>query len=210
VEPDESGAGIYPSDVAGVLASVRHARTLILGIESPGGLMRDAKKIYALIRSHPAPYKSAVVRIAASAAWHLVLACDRRFAEADATLLIHRAAIDRTGSGRRWTAAKHQATAEHLESRDDEIAKFYAWRTGRKVSAEWFRREMRSENQMPLATALECGLIHKVLAPPPRPAPRSLPGDTSSPHPAIRPQQAAAGVPYFTRDMRAPGIWAGQ
>lgn len=191
------GETIHFEDVRKPLVANRNAVSLMVVIDSYGGLVSESDKIYEVIRSHPAGHKVAIIENAASAAVKLALACPKRWARHDTTLMIHQIQI---APPKRWTADRHQETAARLKSSDAKLAAFYAQRTG-KMTPDWFRKQMQDDSPMPLPVAMTCGLIHRVL---PAPA-RSVP---MMPVAAPRPQ-AASTVPYLTRDMRAPGARAG-
>lgn len=193
------GETIHFEDVRKSLVANWNAVSLMVVIDSGGGLVSESDKLYAVIRSHPAEHKIAIVETAASAAVKVALACSRRWARHDARLMIHRIAAAPRNS--RWTATMHEETARRLQNSDAEMAAFYAARAG-KASAGWFLRQMQDDQPMSLMTALECGLIHRVLDAP-----------TKSPSPVARPathmpaaQQPRQGFPYLTRDMRVSGV----
>jgi ATP-dependent protease ClpP protease subunit len=103
---------------------------------------------------------------------------------------------------KRWTADRHAETAARLKSSDAKLAAFYAQRTG-KATADWFLRQMRAEMPMSLQIALECGLIHKVLDAPAKPA--AAQPLTYTPEG----QQPRQTFPYYLTRMLAPGARAG-
>jgi ATP-dependent protease ClpP protease subunit len=192
--PDAMGASIYYEDVRKELVAAWRAEWLMVVINSNGGSVAESDKLFSVIRAHPAKQKVAIVEVAASAAVKVVLACPKRWARHNAELMIHQIQI---APPKRWTADRHAETAARLKRSDTMLAAFYAQRTGKK-DANWFLRRMRAETIMSPYDAMECGLIHRVLPAPAKPA-------AAEPLTYTPEGQQPRQIFYVTRDMVAPG-----
>ncbi|MER9723124.1 MULTISPECIES: ATP-dependent Clp protease proteolytic subunit [unclassified Mesorhizobium] len=145
------------------LAHKPRATRLTLLIDSQGGDIDDAKRIYQAIRKHPAAIKRAtIVNQCCSAGIIVLLACDYRRAQANAKIVLHPTEIEpahfnQTGRGR-WTAARYADAAARLQRIDGEILDLMAERTG--ASRASLASEDAHERETPLPKAIGLGLIH--------------------------------------------------
>lgn len=143
------------------LASKPAAREISLVINSRGGFVAPAKKIYDALRAHGAFIRARAVHDCCSAAISVLLAGDDREATSDTRFLLHESSIAPV-NGVRWTAALHENIAAVLRDDVKEMAEFY-WRcTG--YTPEKFLAEIRTEQPMSAVRARDhFGLIHRVL-----------------------------------------------
>jgi ATP-dependent protease ClpP protease subunit len=195
--PDAIGTAIYYEDVRKKLVAAWNVESLMIVVNSCGGSVAESDKLFSVIRAHPAKHKVAIVEVAASAAVKVVLACPKRWARHNAELMIHQIQI---APPKRWTADRHAEAAARLKNSDATLAAFYAQRTGKK-DANWFLRRMRAETIMSPQDAMECGLVHKVLDAPAKPA-------ASEPLTYAPESRQPRQTFYITRDMVAPGARA--
>lgn len=154
-ETNRSGEGIYAIAVEAVLARHRSAHRIECRINSPGGYVREAEKIYSLLRSDGRFVRTIAGNTCASAAVLILAAGNFRQAKPTSRLLLHRAAIS-AGTGR-WTADRHKASARALDDCDRKIVALLTERT--RATPEQIRAEISSESPMSIAMARRWGLI---------------------------------------------------
>lgn len=148
--------------IAAQMARPMSGTDLAVIINSPGGSLAAAERIYDAIRSHRGRVATKGLSLCCSAAIHVLLAGDVREARADCQFLLHDAEIrPEQAHSVRWTAKAHLMTAAAMERCDAAIARLYADRTGR--TAEAFRIEMSDEQGIDAEAALGLRLIHRIL-----------------------------------------------
>jgi ATP-dependent protease ClpP protease subunit len=159
---DELGRGVFADDIEATLGRSPAALEVTLLIDSGGGLVAEARKIYAALRSRRARISARVVGECSSAATIILLAADHREAVPGAHFVVHGvASVPATGG--RMTAERHRSFARSLELTNIDMARFYARRCGRSEAA--FRAHLAKEQKLSAAKACELGLIHAVLDP---------------------------------------------
>lgn len=131
------------------------AKTIHLGINSPGGLVFDAVAIYSALKNHPATVNVSVDGIAASAASFVAMAGDTIAIEKPAKMMIHDAAGLVLGN-----AADMRTMADLLDELSNTIAGIYSDRAGGTV-ASW-RTAMKAETWYGAAEAVKAGLADRV------------------------------------------------
>jgi ATP-dependent protease ClpP protease subunit len=133
------------------------AERLHLIVNSEGGKVDEADRIYRILRTLPLPISAEVHGRAWSAAVTILLAADFRWARAGATILIHRTRAEFAG----WlTAPQLIEQAQRLRTSDDNEADLLAFRTG--FDRNWFVREQASEDLLSDNQAILCGLLHAI------------------------------------------------
>jgi ATP-dependent protease ClpP protease subunit len=153
---DANGRGVFADDIEAVLDRYPRAKSIDVIINSRGGLVVEARRIYNLLRSRSARISVRVTGWCASAATLILLAGSHREAVEDARLLIHAVAGSPVDiGGGRWTAKTHARVAEGLHADDRDLAAFYSKVTGR--SAAFFEAEMKKERVVTPADAMEWG-----------------------------------------------------
>jgi len=130
-------------------------------IDTPGGSLPEAFKIYRTLRAHQGRVSGHVAKKCCSAGVVILLACRHRTAAGGATLMIHGASLEpRKKSPKRWTAAAYDQYRRRLERDDAEMAELIAKHTGARLS--WIKTELATEDDLPIAEALKRGFIHEV------------------------------------------------
>ncbi len=137
------------------------ASTIEVIINSGGGSLADARQVYALLRADGRPITTRVAGACCSAATIVLLAGEYREAVAGSQFLLHEVEV-RPINGR-WTAAARDKEAEYLRKQNEELARFYAGRTGR--TAAEFERVIKQDTEYDVKWAEDKGLIHKLLDP---------------------------------------------
>jgi len=137
-------------------------------IDSPGGHLQEAQKIYSLLRGCGSHITTRAVGTCASAATIILLAGDWREATATSRFLLHEGEIDpnqaRAVVGKdRWTADFHLRISKIMNEQNAKLAHFYAGRTGKPV--RMFQEAMRAERVLNANEAREISLINNVLNP---------------------------------------------
>ncbi|MFD1984205.1 ATP-dependent Clp protease proteolytic subunit [Mesorhizobium newzealandense] len=134
------------------------ANSLSLLINSHGGSIDDARKIYHAIRQHRAETKRArVLAQCDSAAVIVLMAADFRRAQSNSQIILHPTSINPTASGR-WTARRYTEAAARCQRLDDEILDLMTERTGASRAA--LAREDATESPTPIPLAISLGIIH--------------------------------------------------
>jgi ATP-dependent protease ClpP protease subunit len=133
------------------------AKSLVLHIDSNGGLLDQAVKIADAIGTFPGHVSAKVGNQCASAAVLLLLSADDRVCDADAKFLLHTAAVP-PGRG---TAAEHKAVAVDIERADAKMAQLIVRRTGAPLA----KIKMAQALGVPFgaARAVELRLVDRVL-----------------------------------------------
>lgn len=152
-------SGILATHVEAVLRRHPRAANVEVTINSPGGDLPSAVRLYHLLRSHPAHVTAIADDVCSSSATVILMAGDFRQAWSDAKLLFHAPEINPVHSqaSERWTLAKYNRIAKRLAAAEKEIIEIYAERTGNR---EFFAREIKNEAHLPLAIAKAHGAIH--------------------------------------------------
>ncbi len=141
------------------LDAAPHASTLRMRVNSNGGNLHSALRIYNAICEHPASRKSArAAGRCQSAALVAFLACDHREAAAGVLILTHEAAVSPVRN-RRWTRGVHQSAADRLHAADEAILDLICERTG--ATRATVRTLMEADENIHLVRALSVGLIHE-------------------------------------------------
>jgi len=160
-EPDEKGRIISATDIEMRLAANPHVRDIKVYLDSPGGLVVPAQRIYNALRNHGAFVEVEVQDMCASAANQILLAGDLRTAWPQSRLLLHATSVSPAPS-KRLTAATHRYLAQHAEDTDRALVDLYVERTGK--DRRRFEREFQNERDMSISTAISLGLIHAMVA----------------------------------------------
>lgn len=152
---DEIGYwGITANDFIGNLRDIK-ATKIALYINSPGGDVFDGVAINNALLRHPAELTVWIDGIAASAASFIAMAGDEVVMSPHGQMMIHEASGLTIGP-----ADDMRKMAEILDKQSDNIASFYAERTGGTVE-EW-RDLMRDETWFSDREAVEVGLADRV------------------------------------------------
>lgn len=157
------GEAISVQGVRQFIDTIGKAERVHLIINSDGGKIAEADKIYGILRSLPLPISAEVKMKAWSAAVTILLAADFRWARTDASILIHRARTDPANwspKGKLVTASDLMEQARKLNNSDRAETDLLAFRTGYK--RDWFDREQSTEEFLSDNDALCCGLLHAI------------------------------------------------
>jgi ATP-dependent protease ClpP protease subunit len=150
------------------LANVRRAVTAIdmrrgfqISIQSGGGNINEALRIYGYLRSLPVPISARVDLFCISSAVLILLGADHRTMSIDDDILIHASRRGRhTLREEFYTAADLREIADRLAASDDECCALLNDRTG--YPREWFADNFSNEESMSATEVLDCGLIHEI------------------------------------------------
>jgi ATP-dependent protease ClpP protease subunit len=156
----EIAVGSKTASVAGVRAKLRdapHVDRIRLIVNSPGGNIAEAFRIYATLRETGATISAVGIGRVASAAVIPFLAADHRELKRGAVLHIHNAHAD---GERRMTARRFRAWAESAALADDRMLDVMVERTGQP--RRMFARAMRADKPLRAVEALGLGLAHEV------------------------------------------------
>jgi ATP-dependent protease ClpP protease subunit len=137
--------------------SVSH---LHLEIASTGGDCDESFGIYHILRSLPISISAEVAGPCQSGACVVLMSASFRRAKADANLMMHNAATDADALTGRLTASALVGYAADLRRMDARMVDLFAFRSGCDRSR--LEREMANEDDTPLTTALELGMLHEV------------------------------------------------
>lgn len=176
--------GVSAADVMAALDAIGDVPALTVRLNSPGGSYFEGVAIYNALARHPATVTVHVDALAASAASVIAMAGDRVVMGQGSQIMIHEAATIALGR-----ADDMRACAVMLDQTNDDIAGFYAARTGGDV-AMW-REAVRQETWYTAAQAVAAGLADEVATPPVRSAPPPADG-AEAPAAAARPAPLAA------------------
>jgi ATP-dependent protease ClpP protease subunit len=161
----EIAVGSKTASVAGVRAKLRdapHVDRIRLIVNSPGGNIAEAFRIYATLRETGATISAVGIGRVASAAVIPFLAADHRELKRGAVLHIHNAHAD---GERRMTARRFRAWAESAALAADRMLVVMVVRTGQP--RRMFARAMRADKPLRAVEALGLGLAHEVEDGPP-------------------------------------------
>lgn len=147
-----SGNGISASDFSQALNQIPAKRDLNIRINSRGGDVWEGMAIKSLIDQYPGKVKGIVDGIAASTASWICMGCDEIEMSGNAQMFIHDAWGICMGN-----ADDMSKSAEQLDQTSNQIAGFYAEKTGKSVDA--MRQMMRDETLMTGADAKAMGMI---------------------------------------------------
>jgi ATP-dependent protease ClpP protease subunit len=131
-------------------------------INSSGGMIDEALKIYTHLRALPVPVSGRAVGCCESAAVLVLLAAGHRVAKEDARILVHACRITREDlpPSTSFTARDLGRRADDLQRRDSEIADLMAARTGHY--RHFFEDQMQHEESLSHYQWLESGLVHEI------------------------------------------------
>jgi len=132
----------------------RSATSLLVLIDSYGGDVDEAEKVYNYLRSLSIPVTTAATGQCYSAASIILQAGKQRLVAQNAEVMIHNAWID-SYSG---NAKQMRDAANYLDVIDERLSLMYATGSRGKLSAESARKLMRQEQFVSGAKALELGL----------------------------------------------------
>lgn len=147
--------GVSAPDVVAALDKAKGAQTLNVRINSPGGVIYEAKAIYTALRAFPGKKTVHIDGLAASAASFIAMAGDRIVTAPEATWFIHNAQGITMGD-----ANAHRDTAELLDMESGNIAAIYAKRT--KQPEADLRAWMDAETFMTAAEAKARGFTDEI------------------------------------------------
>ena len=185
--------GVSAAEVLAALDVIGDVPALTVRLSSPGGDYFEGVSIHNALLRHPATVTVHVDALAASAASVIAMAGDRVVMGQGAQIMVHEAASATFGR-----ADDMRATAVMLDQTNDDIAGFYAARTGGDVAA--WREAVRQETWYTAAQAVAAGLADEVATPPTRqsappadaPAAARLDGNGNTDGNAARPAPHAA------------------
>jgi ATP-dependent protease ClpP protease subunit len=157
--------GVRATEVEEILAKHPRAKKVECWIDSPGGSLVEAKRMYSALRRHGAEVTTIAADHCASAATLVLMAGSLRLAMPNSEIVLHGAEVspqsEDCSPSMRWTASKYRKRSEMLKRADDEVVAIYASRTGR--SPKLFEREMDTESRMPLGIARSFGFFHSLV-----------------------------------------------
>lgn len=156
--PNPWGDGISSRDVREALDEVG-AQDVIVHMNSGGGDYFEGVAIYQALTQHPGGVYVAIDALAASAASVIAMAGDTVGIGDGAFVMIHEASGFAYG-----TSEDMLAMADMLDTIGDEIAGFYARKTG--ASVEEMRKAMRAETWYGPQAAIDAKLADESLNPP--------------------------------------------
>lgn len=170
--------GVSASEVIAALDAIGDVPALNVRLASGGGDYFEGVAIYNALVRHPATVTVHVDSYAASAASVIAMAGDRIVMGLGAQIMVHEAVAGAVGR-----ADDMRAAAVMLDQTNDDIAGFYAARTG--GDAAMWREAVRSETWYTAAQAVAAGLADEVATPPTRqaPAPAEAPAAAARPAP---------------------------
>jgi len=180
------------------LSASPKASTVTLIVNSPGGDLRAARRIYGAVRRHKAKRKIAHgLHEVSSAAALVYTAGDVRRLEPGTRVLLHGAAAEPSRHAARWTRQTYEDHAATLAALDDVVATTLAERCGTSLAV--IKAELATEKDMPLQKALSIGLVHEVVGVSP-PLSKAWPATARA---------AMAGTRQFTAGANAHKYGAG-
>lgn len=188
---DPEWGGVSARMVVDALAAVGPVPALSVRLSSPGGDYFEGVAIYNALVRHAAHVTVHVDALAASAASVIAMAGDRVIMGQGAQIMIHEARTFEYGC-----AEDFRATALMLDQTNDDIAGFYATRSGTGDATTW-REAVRKETWYTAQAAVDAGLADEIAAAPSRAgAVAAALGRPARPEPAqVDPSAAvAAGV----------------
>jgi ATP-dependent Clp protease protease subunit len=155
ITPAYMGGLSAKSFVDALSKEAKGAKTLNVRINSPGGVIHEAKAIYTALKAFPGRKVVHVDGLAASAATFIAMAGDEIRTAPEATWFIHGAQGMTMGD-----ANAHREIADVLDMESANIAAIYAKRTGQKV--EDLRKMMDDETFMTAAEAKAKGFTDAI------------------------------------------------
>lgn len=151
--------GVSARDVVEALTAVGNVPSLTVRLNSPGGDYFEGVAIHGALSRHVANVTVHVDALAASAASVIAMAGDRVVMGQGAQMMIHEARTAMWGG----TADDFRRTATMLDQTNDDIASFYATRSG--GDSEQWRQAVAEETWYTATQAVEAGLADEVAAP---------------------------------------------
>ncbi|MGE0713799.1 MAG: ATP-dependent Clp protease proteolytic subunit [Alphaproteobacteria bacterium] len=169
------GDEVKGRDVAAAIARVPARDPIGVIIDSAGGDVSDMREIIAAMDARRAPVITFAVGRANSAAAIILASGTKRYANDDAEIMVHQAAVQDIGQ-RRATADVLRTMSRTLDGTDEWIAARIARVTG-KTKAEAMRM-LERETYLTAASAKAMGLVTHIVerkreASPPAPQPRA-------------------------------------
>jgi ATP-dependent protease ClpP protease subunit len=131
-----------------------------LTIDSPGGDVAAALRLYRALRAHAAPVSAHAER-ADSAALLPLLAADLRTASQQARFLVHAAAYPDEYSVAGQTATAMRNSARHLDMADQQITNVITSRS--RYRARRLRADMAAETALDSEQARLFGIVHRLI-----------------------------------------------
>lgn len=191
--------GVSAAEVIAALDAIGDVPALTVRLSSPGGDYFEGVGIHNALLRHPATVTVHVDSLAASAASVIAMAGDRVVMGQGAQIMVHEAASATFGR-----ADDMRACAVMLDQTNDDIAGFYAARTGGDV-ATW-RESVRQETWYTAAQAVAAGLADEVATPPARvtPPPAEAPAAAARPAPLAASCGGSCSSSSPTPDGSAP------
>lgn len=151
-----------PISLAAVRRRIETAEFLHLHIRlrSSGGNSDEGLRLYEYLRALPQPISVIAVGQCFSAALDILAAGSYRLATADCVILLHQTSRTRDSLPERVTSESLNRAAADLAKTDARIVDLLHARTG--FDRDFFATEILTEESLPIAQALVCGLIHEV------------------------------------------------
>lgn len=146
---------------APVLAALkrRPRASVQLTINSTGGSVSEARRIYEGLRAHQGQISAQVGAECCSAAVLILLGADNRSANEKSRFLLHSVAWPAPISGR-WTAAEHRRRARDLATLDEDLATVISSRTGQPHA--WAKLAMAAETWLDAREAQRRNLVQSI------------------------------------------------
>lgn len=157
---DKDGNGIFFHDIVTWIAASKYSKDIFIDLESQGGNVSEAEKIFNYLRSLKKPITANVSLFCASAAVDIFLSADYRECSPEAKFLIHRTTAHSDELG--WTSDKHRFFARSLRESDDKALNRYVERTRGDAKAIAMRFSDPKEPPMSAREALNLGFVHSV------------------------------------------------
>lgn len=154
------GKGIFAAPIEVALRRHASASHVEVTINSLGGFVDEAFRIYKVLRAagETAHLTTVAGRVCASAATIVLMAGELRLAEsAGSRILLHQAEVVPRSKGGRWTADQHARAAQRIRSTNEKIVALFAERCGNR---RFFEREFASESPLPLWLAKAQNVVH--------------------------------------------------
>jgi ATP-dependent protease ClpP protease subunit len=132
-----------------------------LSIDSCGGDVAEAERIFSLLRALPCSVEAIVGARCESAAIDILLAADLRICRPCSRFLLHASAATMLDSDVRLTADRLEARAASLRRADAHIADILFLRTGH--DRQWFVEGMSQDRELDAPEAVHCSLVHGIV-----------------------------------------------
>ena len=133
---------------------------IAISINSGGGSVDEALKIYEFLRALPLPISARAESECCSAAMTVFLAAAHRIAVPKTSFLLHGTRRGFSDSERKYTAQDLRREADDLSAIDDRLIDLLAARTGSK--REWFADQFLNEDDLSEIDLLNSGLVHEI------------------------------------------------